>query len=144
MDNYRYRGVAANCALRIALGYWGSIQIELIQPLNDADTLYTRDLPNEVGKINHYATNVSDLDGLLMTWRLHDRVLQSGEMSSGAKFVYLEEYLPGGHHLELVQTPKSSLAMASAMEAAARQWDGIDPVRSISALEHDLANLSVS
>lgn len=142
IDNYRYQGIQSDCKLRIAVGYWGSIQIELIQPLNDANNLYTMALPNENGKLNHCATYVTNLDELLTNQQLKDQVLHSGEVSGNIKFVYLEKYLPGGHHLELIQFPESTIAALPLMEAAARQWDGKDPVRPASALQQDLAILA--
>ncbi|CAN7297384.1 VOC family protein [Phenylobacterium sp. LjRoot219] len=142
LDGYVYRGVPTPLSLRIAFGYWADMQIELIQPLSDADSLYSRALATDAGKLNHYACLVDDLDGLLVGRGLQDRVLQSGQMPTGLKFVYLEEFIPGGLHLELIQPPPSTLAAFQGMEALARRWDGRDPVRSGAALAEDLAALA--
>lgn len=145
LDNYVYRGVPTECELKIAIGYWGGIQIELIEPLNEADMLYTRALPAEAGKLNHFATHVSDLDALLESRNLKNRVLQSGAMlQSGVKFVYLENFMPGGHHLELIQAPESMLVSTAGMVAARSRWDGAKPVRPMTALAEDLAALNAS
>jgi hypothetical protein len=139
MDQYFFRGVRTDVELRLGFGYWHGIQIELIQPLNDADTLYSRALRASAGKINHFAAVVPDIDALLASRRLQDRVIQRGDMPSGIKFVYLEEYLPGGLHLELMEAPQSTLMAFAGMEKASRQWDGRNPVRPMSALAQDLA-----
>ena len=89
MDQYFYRGVRTELELRLAFGYWEGLQIELIEPLGSADSLYSRALRDAPGKLNHCATVVSDIDRLLAQHGLHDRVIQSGKMPSGLKFVYL-------------------------------------------------------
>jgi hypothetical protein len=142
MDQYFFRGVRTDVELRLGFGYWHGIQIELIQPLNDADTLYRRALRGSAGKINHLATVVTDLDGLLASRRLENRVIQSGNMPSGLKFVYLEEYLPGGLHLELMEATESTLMAFAGMQKVCRTWDGRNPVRPMSALGQDLAALT--
>jgi methylmalonyl-CoA/ethylmalonyl-CoA epimerase len=139
MDEYYYRGIRTNAPLRIAIGYWGAIQIELIQPIDAADSLYSRAIQSEAGMLNHCATTVSDIDALLAKRRLHDRVLQAGRMPDGLKFVYLDEYLPGGYHLELIQPPLTTVKAFAGMEIAARKWDGGNPLRPISALADDVA-----
>ena len=139
LENYRYGGRTADCPLRIAVGYWGNLQIELIQPMDNGDNLYNRVLPAENGKLNHCATHVADLEAVLEAGGLRDRVLQSGHVASGARFVYLEDYLPGGHHLELIQFPEGGQALFPLMAALASQWDGSNPIRPGSALREDLA-----
>jgi hypothetical protein len=141
MDQYHFRGVRMDVELRLGFGYWDGIQIELIQQLNDADTLYKRALRTAAGQLNHFATLVPDLDALLTSRQLHNRVIQHGDMPSGLKFAYLEEYLPGGQHLELVQAQESTVMAFAGMQKAARQWDGRNPVRPISQLAADLAAL---
>lgn len=141
MDQYYYRGKRTEVELRLGFGYWGSIQIELITQLNDADTLYSRALKSAPGKLNHCATIVSDIDSLLSSRNLAKRVIQSGSMPTGVKFVYLEEYLPDGLHLELIQPAGGALQGFAGMEAIARNWDGKNPVRPASALAEDLAAL---
>jgi methylmalonyl-CoA/ethylmalonyl-CoA epimerase len=144
MDQYFFRGVRTDVELRLGFGYWQGIQIELIQQLNDADTLYSRALQASAGKLNHLATVVSDLDGLLASRGLQDRVVQRGNMPSGLKFVYLEEYLPGGLHLEVVEATESTLMAFAGMEKACRNWDGRNPVRPMSALGEDLARIPLN
>jgi hypothetical protein len=102
LDNYAYRGRPGCIELKIAIGIWNDIQIELIQPLRD-DGLYADALRTSPGQINHYGVVVPDIDQLLASRNLQDRVLQSGQAADGLKFVYLERFIPGGLHLELIQ-----------------------------------------
>lgn len=141
-DDYRYRGVRTELELCLGFAYWGSVQVELIQPLNTADTLYTRALKTAPGKLNHCATIVENIDELLNAHQLHDRVVHDGKMPTGVKFAYLEDYLPGGLHLELTQVQESSLQAFAGMQAIAKSWDGKRPLRAMSELGADLAALS--
>jgi hypothetical protein len=144
MDQYYYRGVRTDVELCLGFGYWGSIQIELIQPLSKTDTLYSRALRESPGQLNHCASQVKDLDALIASRKLEGRVIQSGHMPTGLKFVYLENYLPGGHHLELVQATDRALMAFAGMEKIAQRWDGTNPLRSMSALGADIAALAAS
>jgi hypothetical protein len=63
-------------------------------------------------------------------------------MPTGLKFVYLEEYLPGGLHLELIEAQESTLAAFAGMEKLARNWDGRDPVRPMSRIQDDLVAIA--
>src|SRR5258706_16022686 len=74
-DQYYYRGKLTPLELRLGFAYWGDIQVELVQPLNDADTLYHRAIRAAPGQINHCATVVKDLDALLTSRRLENRVI---------------------------------------------------------------------
>ena len=140
-DQYYFRGIRTDLEMCLAFGYWNNMQIELIKPINDADTLYSRALRSSPGKLNHCATVVPDVDALLTRRQLQDRVIQSGKMPTGLKFVYLEEYLPGGLHLELIEAQQDTLMAFAGMEPASRHWDGNEPVRPIARLQEDLAAL---
>ena len=142
LDNYYFRGELTELKMTMAFGYWGDIQVELITPVNDTDNLYTRALKDAPGKLNHYATIVADLDALLDAHNLGEQhIIQSGSMSSGVKFVYLDEFMPGGLHLELIQSPESAQQGFEGMKAVAKAWNGENPVRSMMSLGEDLAAL---
>ncbi|MET0658752.1 MAG: VOC family protein [Steroidobacteraceae bacterium] len=142
MDDCYFRGERTPVEIRLAFGYWGSVQVELVQPLTTGPSFYREALRSGAGKLNHCAAIVTDLDTLLQQRNLQDRVILRGSMQSGLKFVYLEEYLPGGLHLELIQATPSTLGAFAGMEAIARSWDGRDPVRPMSAIAQDLATVT--
>ena len=141
MEEYHYRGKQTYIELKLAFAYWGSVQIELIQQLNDADTLYSRAVRTTPGKLNHFASIISGLDEFLARHKLASRVVQSGKMPSGVNFVYLEEFMPGGQHLELIEPTEAALMGFAGMEVIARNWNGKNPLRPMNALGNDLAAL---
>lgn len=140
-DNYYFRGVHTDLELSMAFGYWGDMQVELIQPINNSDNLYTQAIEKAPGKLNHYATVISDLESLLDKHNLRNRIIHNGSMPSGVNFAYLEEFVPGGFHLELIQAPETALQGFAGMKAIAKTWDGTRPVRSMMSLGDDLAAL---
>lgn len=144
MEHYYYQGVQTPVEMRLAFGYWGPMQIELIQPLGSAVSLYSDALKSGgAGKLNHCATVIDgDLDELLARYGLKDQIIHSGHMPTGLKFVYLGNYLPDGSHLELIQATEQAKMGFQGMQAIHAGWDGSSkPVRPITDLANDLANL---
>jgi len=141
LDQYSYRGTATQLELSLCFGYWNDVQIELVRPLSTTDSLYTRALRDCPGKLNHMATLVTDLEAVLNQHKLHDRIVQSGGMPQGQKFVYLDEYLPGAIHLELIQAPAATLQFFTMMKKVAANWQGWKPVRDIASIGQDFSEL---
>lgn len=144
MDQYYYRGTRMDVELRLAFAYWGEVQVELVQPLDNNDSFYNRALKEGAGKLNHCATVVKDLDALLDSRNLRDRIVHHADMSSGLKFVYLENYLPGNLHLELIEAQESTLQAFTGMRDIAANWDGQNPLRNMMSIADDIAKLKAS
>ncbi|WP_373083200.1 VOC family protein [Zhongshania sp.] len=141
IDNYFYRGNPEEVELKLAFGYWGAMQIELIQPINKANTFYNEALQKGAGQLNHCATLIPNLDQLLTEHKLEDKLIHRGKMPTGLQFAYLENYLPGGQHLELIESQADTEAAFAGMQAAHKMWDGQDPLRPMTRLGDDLATL---
>lgn len=136
MNDYMHRGRPASVPLRIALGFWDDMQIELIQPMGE-DDVYMPALRAAPGRLNHFATFVADLDGVLARRNLSDQILHAGRTEDGTRFVYLDRFMPGGEHLELIEPSNVVLEVVDRLQAIARCWDGHGPVRL-------MADLSIS
>ena len=142
MDNYRYRGVSMPVEMRLAFGYWGSVQVEFIQPIGDGETFYHHALRDGANQLNHYATIVDNIETLLDERALHDKVIHEAVMPSGLRFVYLEHYFPGGQHLELIEAQPSTVQAFGAMQAIAANWNGERPLRPMSDVAGDIQALA--
>ena len=142
IEQCHFRNVQTKLEISVAFAYWGGIQIELIQQLSDERTLYSEAASNAAGKLNHCATIVDDIDLLLQRHKLNNRILQSGAMPNGLRFVYLDQYLPGSYHLELIEAQNSTLQAFAGMQAVTKAWNGLKPFRPIAALGEDLAALN--
>lgn len=143
LDHYQFRGTESKLELALGFGYWNEMQIELIHPLSKEDSLYTHALRDAPGQLNHMATLVTDLEAALDENKLRDKVVQAGGMPDDQRFVYLERYLPGGFHLELLQAPQSTLGFFDMMQTVARHWQGGKPVRSVQSLMDDYNALNL-
>lgn len=142
MENYYYRGKHTPIEMRMAFGYWGPMQIELIQPLGSATSLYSDALKTGADKLNHCATFINgSLDELLDTHDLRKCIIHEGHMPTGLKFAYLDSYLPDGSHLELIQATEEARMGFQGMQAIHAQWDKqTRPIRPIADLGKDLGS----
>jgi hypothetical protein len=143
VDDYVYRGRPMDLRLRVGVSYWGDTQIELIELVDGGDSLYAEAVSDAPGKLNHYAVMVPDIDAEVRDHDLARRVLHTGG-TPGLRFLYLENYLPDGSHLELMQASPSILQAFEGMKGATRAWDGDRPVRSLDDLAEDLGALPSS
>jgi hypothetical protein len=140
IDDYVFRGKRVDLKLRIAVSYWRGVQLELIQPISPGDTFYSRALKRTPGKLNHYATRVTDVAAVVKSRNLEKYLVHTGA-TPGLKFAYMEDYLPDGTTLELMQIQDSTLSAFAAMEAICRTWDGTRPVRTMTEFMADIGVL---
>jgi len=140
IDNYIYRGKPVDLKLRIGVSYWRGMQLELIQPVSRGTSFYSRALKRAPDKLNHYATLVQDIGTVVRNQNLDKFVVHTGG-TPGLKFAYLENYLPDGTTLELMQVQESVLPAFAAMEAICRTWDGARPLRTMAELATDIGAL---
>jgi len=128
IEDMRYRGRPADSALSLAVGNSGAIQIELIQPLDGAPSVY-RELPRGV---HHLALLARDFEaesarlehlGHPLAWSL--------TLPGICRVRYHDTLASFGHFLELWERTDRMCSLLEMIEGAARDWDGRDPVRRI-------------
>jgi methylmalonyl-CoA/ethylmalonyl-CoA epimerase len=134
VDELRYRGDVVSPDFSVALAQWGDIQIELIRQDNAAPSIY-RDWRSNA--LHHIQLAVDDYDAAVATCEAAGFGLaMEGRGLLGSKdlrFAYcdLGAFGPAGF-VEFAARPQGSAAALERMErmkAAARDWDGSDPVR---------------
>jgi hypothetical protein len=126
--NCEYAGSRSSPRLSIAIGYSGSLQIELLQPLDEEVSLY-RELARSPLAGPHYVTYwVEDL-GLAVNHarELGCEVVQSGGIAGAGRFTYLKA--ANGPLFELLETNDMIRGWFGSMQAAAEGWDGERPLR---------------
>jgi len=100
------RGVPGHANLRIALAYWGSVQLELIQPLQSGTVHADEGITSEE-RPHHLGFMVSDLKKRLSACeRLGIGILQSGTIRDSGmtvEYVYLDTAKSMGIILELIR-----------------------------------------
>jgi hypothetical protein len=120
MEQYYFRGVRMDVELRLGFGYWNGIQIELIQQLNDSDSLYRRAAPGADGATGEHT------DGLC---RHGESGPVLGRARSGTGDV-LHRAGPGPARLSPVQNGQQPLIRKSHESlriANKRQWHQSNP-----------------
>lgn len=130
-DYFRYRGVDSPMTMSVALANSGDVQLELIQPTNDAPSMYKDFLEAGHEGAQHVAYWTTDFQAL------YDDALARGyqvghEGSIGGplgRFAYLaHEHVPGTViEISDISGPKGKTF--AHIRKVARDWDGTNPIR---------------
>ncbi len=124
------RGHPVQVSIDVALAYQGDIQIELIQPVGDAPSPYRGANGAPLCGIHHMAWIVDDLDaavadatarGLSMVFEASNPATRVAYLEAEGDLGVLYEFIEGAGMREMVD----------AGIAAARRWDGSNPVTTI-------------
>jgi hypothetical protein len=124
-----YLGKPVELDLSVAIAYTGGQQIELVQQLNDAPSIYTDFLANNEPGLQHMGTLVDNLEAVITGHQLRDRIVQEGRTAAGINFAYVNT---GGHNgtlLELIEAGPPVRQFFDSMRQAAETWDGSRPIR---------------
>lgn len=122
-----YRGEATRVGIDVALGYQGDMQIELIEATDDARSPYRDAAGGRLLGLHHLARIVDDLDAAVQDAQAGGMALVFTARNPATRVAYLE--VPGdpGTLFEFIEGP-GMREMCDAGIAAARTWDGRDPV----------------
>jgi catechol 2,3-dioxygenase-like lactoylglutathione lyase family enzyme len=128
--NFLYRGRPSDPHVSIALANSGGAQIELIQQRNDAPSMYRDFLGSGPEGLQHVSTWPADYEATFArALAAGHRIGQQGESNRGPFAYMLTE---GGHRgtcMEIAAYTVTRKRQFDAIEAAARGWDGSEPVR---------------
>lgn len=128
----QYRGELCEPTLSIAFANSGAMQIELIQQLDDASSIYREFLDAGREGYHQLAWWVTDFDA--MKQQADDAgwpVVFSGDGGT-VRFAYFEPDPSVGTIIEVMELNDSSRGLADMVEGAAANWDGVsDPIRSL-------------
>ena len=128
VEDVRYRGAPAGADLSLALGNSGGVQIELIMPRDGAPSIY-RELTHGV---HHLAVLARDFEGESRRLETLGHPLAWALTLPGVCRVHYHDTLASfGHFIELWESTEAMRGVLEMVEAAARDWDGRDPVRVI-------------
>ncbi|ART72762.1 glyoxalase [Mycobacterium dioxanotrophicus] len=130
-DYFRYRGEDSAMTMSVALANSGDVQLELIQPTNDAPSMYRDFLESGREGAQHIAYWSTDYQGL------YDRALAAGytvgqEGCIGGelgRFAYLDTEFDQGTVIEISDISGPKGQMFAYVRDVAANWDGSDPIR---------------
>ncbi|MDP6345473.1 MAG: VOC family protein [Alphaproteobacteria bacterium] len=127
-----YRGRPTDARASIALANSGDLQIELIEPLNDAPSPYGDFLADcPTGGLHHLS---SWPDGAAYDAALERFTAGGGEVVlsgrvGGTRLAYLDTQAHLGSMFEMAALDDLSIRLFTAIRAAADCWDGGEPIR---------------
>lgn len=131
VKNFLYRGQPSNPHVSIALANSGAAQIELIQQRDDAPSMYRDFIASGREGLQHVSSwpGPAEYEAILaQAARTSIRIGQSGETARGP-FAYLETEAHPGTCMEIAAMSDTRRRQFAAIEAAARGWEGRDPIR---------------
>ncbi|MFF3147412.1 VOC family protein [Streptomyces sp. NPDC057927] len=129
LDHFRYRGVDSDMRMAAAVANSGDIQIELIQPLDDAPSLYKDFLDSGREGAQHVAYWSRDYQDLYdRSLSLGYTVAQEGSISGG-RFAYLDTEKDSGTVIEISDIGGAKGEIFAALRDLSAHWDGSDPIR---------------
>jgi len=128
--NGRYRGQPTRVIIDVALAYQGEVQIELIQPVGDAPSPYRGTNGAPLCGIHHMAWIVEDLDVAVANATARGLSMVFEASNPATRVAYLEAESDPGVLYEFIEGA-GMREMVAAGIAAARRWDGSDPITTI-------------
>jgi hypothetical protein len=130
LDGMRYRGAPSDCRFTIAIAYWGDLQVELIRQDNDAPSIYRGDYGRDGDILHHQCVLTDDIAAARRTVEAAGgEVLVEARVGQDGAVLYCDTGGGPGTILEILQPATGTLDLFAMMRAAARDWDGSDPVR---------------
>ncbi len=127
--DFLYKGKPSNPEIAIAMAFSGTLQIELIQPLDDAASAYRDFLQTGQQGLQHVSSWPDDYDAILNRFiQEGGQVVQSGRIG-GTRFAYLGGEGHPGTIFEIADLDDRSKALFESIRQAAETWDGSNPIR---------------
>lgn len=128
-----YRGRNCEVTLSIAFANSGDLQIEVIQQHDDTPSIYTEFLGSGHDGFHQLGWWTNDFGSALSIaveagWPV---VWSGDDDGGGVSFAYLEPPSGPATIIEIMELTDVSNGLAELVRAAARDWDGSDPVRSL-------------
>lgn len=126
-----YRGKPSRAEVTIAMSFAGHINMELIQPNNDAPSVYREVLEKRGPGFHHFGVATTNFDRDLERHRAAGHELAFYlRVPSGGRVAYMDttRELPG--FLELIELGGAFEPVFNTFYRASIGWDGKDPVRS--------------
>jgi methylmalonyl-CoA/ethylmalonyl-CoA epimerase len=103
--NRTYRGEKEDFKIKVALGQWGKLEIELIEHL-EGRTIYRDFLQSRDEGLHHLGFEVPDLDAAVRALQSRGiAIIQSGERT-GARFAYMDTEKTFGTLIEFFRREK--------------------------------------
>jgi hypothetical protein len=134
ISEFKYRGKpSAFPEMSIALANSGDMQIELIQQRNGAPSLYKEFLDAGMEGVQHVAYWTDDKFDEWSAYLLAHGFAEghAGRIGTQGRFAYFVSKAIPGTVIELSETAGNKGERFRTIRAAAREWDGTEPIRRV-------------
>ena len=129
LEDGDYRGTREPIRARFGLAQAGDLQIELIEPLGDRPSAYRDSVAPGVTALHHIMVTTTDYDGDMAALRSGGIAIANEADLGGTRFAYADTRELIGCMFEIVEDGEGIRSINSAVEQAAKDWDGSDPIR---------------
>lgn len=125
-----YRGQPSDIDFSLYIGYWGDMQIELIEQHCDSPSIYKawRDAGRE--GLHHVCLLIDDIERARAVVRAAGATIEQSLELDGGGAIYVDTGGGPGTMVEVLHPAPGFAALCDMMRDAHRGWDGTDPVRS--------------
>ena len=127
-----YRGQPLDIAPhRAAIGQYGEMQIELIQPLDDSAGIWRDVVPFGKAGFHHTGLYCTDYQREYDVYRAAGHDVAFEGLMMGARTCYFDTVNALGFMTELITANPVAEMVFGQIRAASEGWDGADPVRTL-------------
>lgn len=127
---FEYKGKPSPIARAVALANSGPLQMELVQQLNDAPSMYRDFLDAGHTGAQHFAYWTTDFDADLTRLLAQGLTIgMRGSVGAGGRYVYFETEFHPGTVIELSEVSGPKGRLFDTIRQASENWDGSDPIR---------------
>lgn len=132
LEKNRYRGAEVEVDFSVSIGYWGDLQIELVEQHDDTPSIYQRWRDEGRAGLHHVCIVVDDIGAAREVCRQAGATVeQEVWMAGGGEAIYVDAGGGPGGLIELIELPPASRDFFAFMREEARNWDGRDPLRTL-------------
>jgi hypothetical protein len=125
-----YRDQATPLTMITALTQVGDMQLELIQPIGDHPNVFRDTVPEGHSAYHHIGLWSRDLERDFERYRRQGfDVVGGGRAVPDGRFGFVDTHIVLGHMTELLEYSEALDDRFQMIAAAARDWDGKDPIR---------------
>lgn len=130
LDGQFHRGQPASVNARIAIGYLGATNIELVQPMDDLPSAYNEQLQTRGPGLNHYWLAADDMDAEIARLAAAGfPMISYGEVPGFSRSALVDTTATLGCLTEIQELPPRIWEILGEMQATHATWDGSDPIR---------------
>ncbi len=130
-EDLKYQGEPTAFDFSAAIGYWGDLQIELIQQHDATPSIYTSWLEQGQQGLHHVCVAVKDMaETRRVCAEVGATVMQEAKFRGGAaEVIYVDTHGGPGTMVEFWKPDEAGPKFFASVRDAARGWDGSRPLR---------------